>query len=192
VRLVVPSTPHSLYTITIHTNQPVLQTIPARNTPENTRKHNHTQNTLPTSHPSSHLPTPPAILSSHSIHHHTHNHAITSPRQPTTDTQTQHKHTRLHQHTTHSPKDDLAPTHTHNPKPSRSRCLPGILQDPMLTLPFTQYHLGTVWGPAVGIDPETSEAKHSSPAGERVCHCTLLLRKKAPQHTKVAHVCTRV
>jgi hypothetical protein len=66
----------------------------------NTRKHNHTQNTLPTSHPSSHHPTLPAILPSHSIHHHTHNHAVTSPRQPNTATQTQHKHTRTSTHPT--------------------------------------------------------------------------------------------
>jgi hypothetical protein len=57
-------------------------------------------------------------------------------------------------------------THTHNPKPSPSHRLPGILQDPMLTLPSLNTKPGPVWGPAVGIDPETSGAKHSSPAGE--------------------------
>jgi hypothetical protein len=66
-------------------------TVTART--RNTRKHNHTENTIPTSCPSPHHSTSVAILSSHSIHHHTNNHAIVSPRQPTTATQTQHKHT---------------------------------------------------------------------------------------------------
>jgi hypothetical protein len=100
-----------------------------------TRKRNHvvhTRNTLPTSYPSSHNPTPAAILLSHSIHHHTHNHAITSSRQPTTATQPQHKHTPTS--TPHSPKDDVA-QHKHTQHQTiPSHCPEGTLQDPMLTL----------------------------------------------------------
>jgi hypothetical protein len=121
----------------------------------NTRKRKHIQNTLPTSPPSSHTPTPPAILSSHSIHHITHNHPITSPRQPDTAIQTQHKHTPTN--TPHSPKDDLA-QHTQPqtipfPLPSRNPA------GPHAHTAFTQHHYRTVWGPAGVIDPETSGAK---------------------------------
>jgi hypothetical protein len=190
VQLAYQPTPHSLYTITIHTNQPVLKTIPTQHAPK-THKNTSTHKTLPTSHPSSHNPTPPAMLSSHSIHHHTHNHAVTSPRQPKIATQTPTQ-THAHKHTPHSPKDDHAPTHTqpqNNPVPIalQESCRTPCSHCPSLNTTEARFE-----GPAVGIDPETSGAKHSSPAGERVCHCTLLLRKKAPQHTKVAHVCTRV
>jgi hypothetical protein len=137
VRAAVLSTPHPLYTITIHTNQPVLPTIPTRHTPETHETQTHTKHT---SHKSPIIPQPYTI-------HHTPIAFHTSPYSQSCRniaTPTHHRHTNstqtnTHINTPHSPKDNLA-QHTHNPKPSRSHCLPGILQDPMLTMPFTQHH----------------------------------------------------
>jgi hypothetical protein len=111
VRLAAPLTPHSLYTITIHTNQPVLPTIPTQHTPEtHTKTQPHTKHT---SHKSPIIP-PPYTTSHTLIVFHTSSysqscHNITTP--------THHRHTNPTQthtptNTPHSPKDNLAPTHT--------------------------------------------------------------------------------
>jgi hypothetical protein len=126
---VVPSTPHSLYTITIHTNPPVLPTIPTRHTSKTHETQAHTKHT---SHKSPIIPQP--YTTRHTLiafHTSSYSQSCRNITTPTRHRHTNPTQTHTHKHTPHSPKDDLAPTHTHTtPNHPRSHCLAGILQDP--------------------------------------------------------------